>query len=205
MAEPKISTRDRILEACRNLFNERGPSKVTTAEIADSVGISEGNLHYHFQRKDQIVEALFDRFVDALARAGRPLDVQAAQHTQYLEGWFETMWEWRLFYTAVTYHLAPSLQPRLSALTRTGQEQVGGMLDAMVRDGLLRASPAELEALVVNAWIIGGSWIDYVGARQGVATITREHLRWGRAQVEALFAPYTVAQPARALARQASA
>ena len=203
MAEPKISTRDRILETCRKLFNERGSNKVTTAEIAESVGISEGNLHYHFQRKDQIVEALFNRFVIALARAGSTSGFHTARHRRYLEGWFETMWEWRLFYTAVTYHLAPSLQPRLAELTRTGQEQVSRMLEALVRDGLLRASPAEIEALVVNAWIIGGSWIDYVGARQGVATITREHLSWGMAQVEALFAPYAVAGPALALVRQA--
>ena len=205
MPGPKTSTRDRILETCRKLFNERGPNKVTTAEIAESVGISEGNLHYHFQRKDQIVEALFDRFVMALERAGSTSRVHTARHRQYLEGWFETMWEWRLFYTAVTYHLAPSLQPRLSELTRTGQEQVRRMLDTLVRDGLMRATPAELEALVVNAWIIAGSWIDYVGARQGVATITREHLRWGMAQLEALFAPYAVAEPAVALARHARA
>ena len=203
MAAPKIATRDRILEACRKLFNERGPNKVTTAEIAESVGMSEGNLHYHFQRKDQIVEALFDQFVVALAQAGSTPDHHAARHRQYLDGWFETMWEWRLFYTAVTYHLAPSLQPRLSELTRTGQAQVACMLEALVRDGVLRATPAELDALVVNAWIIGGSWIDYVGARQGAATITREHLRWGRAQIEALFAPYVVAEPALALVRQA--
>ncbi len=52
--------------------------------------------------------------------------------------------------------------------------------------------------LVVNAWIIGGSWIDYVGSRQGVQTITREHLAWGRAQVEGLFAPYAAAAGRRA-------
>ncbi len=203
MAEPKISTRDRILDACRKLFNERGPNKVTTAEIAESVGISEGNLHYHFQRKDQIVEALFDLFVIALASAGSESERETARHRLYLEGWFETMWEWRLFYTAVTYHLAPSLQPRLAELTRTGQAQVRRMLEALVRDGVLRATPAELESLVVNAWIVGGSWIDYVGARQGQATITREHLRWGMTQVEALFTPYATAVPALALARQA--
>ncbi len=203
MPDPKTSTRDRILDTCRTLFNDRGPNKVTTAEIAESVAISEGNLHYHFQRKEQIVEALFDQFVLALDKAGSAASLQTDRHRQYLEGWFETMWEWRLFYTAVTYHLAPSLQPRLAALTRTGQAQVRRMLDALVRDGRLRATPAELDVLVVNAWIIGGSWIDYVGARQGVATITREHLRWGMAQVEALFVPYAVSEPALSLVRQA--
>src|SRR5882672_10032378 len=40
-------TRVRILSACRQLFNERGLSNVTTADIANAVGINEGNLYYH--------------------------------------------------------------------------------------------------------------------------------------------------------------
>ncbi len=190
-------TRDRILETCRKLFNERGTNKVTTAEIAESVGISEGNLHYHFQRKEQIVETLFDRFVLALETHGRGSG-SSGLHREYLDGWFDTMWEWRMFYTAITYHLAPSLQPRLSALTVHGQAQVSARLHALVADGVLAATPAQIEALVVNAWIVSGSWIDYVSARQGVTTITRTHLERGRAQVEALFAPYAVAAPIRA-------
>ena len=198
----KPTTRDRILEACLRLFNERGPNKVTTSDIADAVGISEGNLHYHFQRKDQMVEALFDQFLAQLERAGASSDLQSSEHSRYLDGWFETMWTWRMFYTAVTYNLAPSLQPRLADLTARGQAQVRRMLRSLVSDGLLCANPAEIELLVVNAWIVGSSWIDYVGARQGVATITREHLEGGRAQVEALFAPYVAASAAPSLAAQ---
>src|SRR5215468_6049840 len=55
-------TRVRILSACRQLFNERGPANVTTADIANAVGINEGNLYYHFQRKEHLVENLFDEF-----------------------------------------------------------------------------------------------------------------------------------------------
>src|SRR5471032_3464824 len=63
---PRPKTRTRILEACKSLFNERGPVAVTTAEIAAAVGIQEGNLHYHFNRKEQILEALFSDFEQAL-------------------------------------------------------------------------------------------------------------------------------------------
>ena len=199
---PKPTTRERILQACRVLFNERGPDKVTTSEIAEAVGISEGNLHYHFQRKEQIVEALFDLFIEQLERAGAKADFHASEHRRYLEGWFETMWAWRMFYTAVTYHLAPSLQPRLAELTARGQAQVSRMLHGLRRDGILHATPAEIDTLVVNAWIVSGSWIDYVAARQGVRTVTRKHLDWGRAQVEALFAPYVTAPAALSLAAQ---
>jgi hypothetical protein len=35
-------------------------------------------------------------------------------------------------------------------------------------------------------------WIDYLRTRQGVDVITRDHLRWGFAQVQALFTPLAV-------------
>ncbi len=199
MAEAKPATRDRILDCCRDLFNERGPAEVTTAEIATSVGISEGNLHYHFRRKEQIVTALFEQFEAALDRAGTASEDfgrRPQTYRIYLAGWFNTMWEWRLFYAASIYRLAPDLRPRLKQITDRGQTQVRRTLGRLADQGVLSAAPAELDGLVVNAWIVASYWIDYLQSRQGVETITREHLRWGYAQVEALFKPYASAAPA---------
>lgn len=204
MADPRPSTRDRILEVCRTLFNECGPAEVTTSEIAQGVGISEGNLHYHFRRKEQIVVALFDQFEAALDRTGGAGHGGGPQpHRRHLEGWFNTMWEWRLFYAASVYRMVPALQPRLMRLTDHGQAQIRRTLHDLVQDGILAAGPAEIEQLVVNAWIVASYWIDYLRSRQGVETITRDHLRWGYAQVEALFTPYAEAAQGRALTKMA--
>ena len=62
-----MKTRDRILECALLLFNARGEPNVSTLEIATELGISPGNLYYHFHGKEPLVLALFERFQDELA------------------------------------------------------------------------------------------------------------------------------------------
>jgi len=51
----KISTRERIVEAARNLFAEKGFDRTTTAEIAREAGISEGTIYRHFKSKKELL------------------------------------------------------------------------------------------------------------------------------------------------------
>jgi len=61
-------TRDRVLSAALELFNERGSSAVTTNHVAARAGISPGNLYYWFSDKDEIVRELYARYVAAYER-----------------------------------------------------------------------------------------------------------------------------------------
>jgi AcrR family transcriptional regulator len=54
-----VKTRDRISRAALALFNERGEAHVSLAQIAGRLGISEGNLWYHFRTKRDLVAELF--------------------------------------------------------------------------------------------------------------------------------------------------
>ena len=61
-----MKTRDRILECALQLFNQQGEPNVSTLEIANEMGISPGNLYYHFHGKEPLVLGLFERFEEEL-------------------------------------------------------------------------------------------------------------------------------------------
>lgn len=53
-----MTTKARIIEAAIRLFNQHGIQNVRLQQIADEVGISVGNLAYHFHDKKKIVKTL---------------------------------------------------------------------------------------------------------------------------------------------------
>ena len=67
-AETKAATRQRILEAARQLFAAKGFEASTTRDIADAAGIASGTLFNYFAAKEVILSSLA---VEALARARR--------------------------------------------------------------------------------------------------------------------------------------
>ncbi len=54
-----MKTRDKILLTARQMFNQVGLSDVSSRHVSDQLGISYGNLCYHFPKKDDLVQALY--------------------------------------------------------------------------------------------------------------------------------------------------
>ena len=55
-------TAERILEVTLDLFNRFGEPNVSTTLISAELHISPGNLYYHYPAKDELINALFDRY-----------------------------------------------------------------------------------------------------------------------------------------------
>jgi AcrR family transcriptional regulator len=53
-----LSTKEKILNGSRVLFNREGWREVRIRDIAGSLGISPGNLTYHFPKKEDLLKAI---------------------------------------------------------------------------------------------------------------------------------------------------
>lgn len=54
------NTKQEILKAAKKLFNEYGYNAVSLRDISGLMGISKGNLTYHFRKKEDIIESILD-------------------------------------------------------------------------------------------------------------------------------------------------
>ena len=73
MADQRIekgrATRDRLIEAGRDAFGERGYDATSIAEILDAAGVAKGALYHHFDTKAALFDAVLDRVVQEIAAA----------------------------------------------------------------------------------------------------------------------------------------
>lgn len=53
-----LSTKDKILQKAIRYFNRKGYGSITLFELAKELGMSRGNLAYHFKDKDTLLKAI---------------------------------------------------------------------------------------------------------------------------------------------------
>ncbi|SVE28274.1 uncharacterized protein METZ01_LOCUS481128, partial [marine metagenome] len=61
-----VKTKDKIIATSINLFNLHGTKDISTNHIAKEMGISPGNLYYHFTSKHDIIRSISDNFSNEL-------------------------------------------------------------------------------------------------------------------------------------------
>ncbi|TBU76879.1 TetR family transcriptional regulator [Pseudomonas daroniae] len=110
-----MKTRERILETTLLLFNERGEPNVSTLEIANELGISPGNLYYHFHGKEPLILELFEQFQARLSTLLAPpaeADLDAQDYWLFLHLIAEGMSAYRFLFQDLS-HLSGRL-PKLA-------------------------------------------------------------------------------------------
>jgi len=195
MRKPPRRTRERILETSLALFNREGEPHVTTADIADEMNISPGNLYYHFRNKDDIIGELYSAYEKGvMALFAVPADADVEDLWFLLHVLFERMRDYRFLYRDLDEITSRNrkLALRVADLLRRFGSTVLELCRSLVRSGRMRASERELGALASNATLISTYWMSWqrVGGAHGAAGGDDVNLGLAAYHVLALFAPF---------------
>lgn len=195
--KPKRRTRERILETSLQLFNDFGEPNVTTQLISDEMGISPGNLYYHFHNKDEIIESLFSDFEreieDTLAAPARRAP-NVEDIWLFLHLIFEAIWKFRFLYRDINELLSRNrlLETHFKRIVVRKVGTATAICKGLVATGDMRATPAEIQALAVNMTVVATYWLSFEFVSDPRKKIDANSLSRGAFQVMALAAPYLV-------------
>jgi AcrR family transcriptional regulator len=199
--KPPRRTRARILETSLALFNRFGEPHITTADIADEMNISPGNLYYHFRNKDDIIGELYAAYEAAVLPL---LDAPDDQPPGVEDLWFllhvlfERMRDYRFLYRDLDEITSRNrkLATRFAELTRRGERTVIELCRGLVRSGQMQATEREIGAVAANVALVSTYWMSWqrvTGMRSAdAADGPRESLDHAAYQVLALIAPFLV-------------
>ncbi|HBV88826.1 MAG TPA: TetR/AcrR family transcriptional regulator [Desulfosporosinus sp.] len=65
--------RNEILDAADELFGQKGFDGTSTNDILEKVGIARGTLYYHFKSKEDIMDALIERYNVRILQAAQEI------------------------------------------------------------------------------------------------------------------------------------
>lgn len=197
--EKKLRTKDRILQASIALFNEVGERQVTTNHIAAHLGISPGNLYYHFRNKEDIVRQIFREYAKLLdtrikppAHSSQALDAL----TDYLDAVFELMWRFQFFYANLPDILArdPALQQDYLQVQQGVLGRVMSVIKALKGAGVIKIDDSDIRDVAHNIKLLVTFWISYLKTQAPDAVVNKANLYRGVLKVLLLFKPYATAE-----------
>jgi AcrR family transcriptional regulator len=160
-----MKTRDRILHVSLLLFNEEGEAQQTAVDISNALGISPGNLYYHFKGKDAIIRALFDSFEEEMRiilRGSRGKVTSIEDNWVYLYIILEEVYDFRFFYRnlGVLLDRYPDLASRFRSLVAEQRTTIRNVLADLSKVDVLTIDPRLTEALTDQIMMSLTFWLE---------------------------------------------
>ena len=195
--DTRPNTYSRIVEASLMLFNEEGERNISTNHIAAHLGISPGNLYYHFRNKDEIIVQLFKRYSEDLLQYLRRvvLPKNVCDAIRYMAGIYDVMWRYRFLFSDVNALLARSAE-LLGEHNNFTHAKVSPLLVELLtqlnKEGFIRADATAMNDLALNIWMITKYWFDFDGSLRGRAKLTEDSKVRGVQRTLSLLRPYLI-------------
>ncbi|HAI76641.1 MAG TPA: hypothetical protein DCM08_10375 [Microscillaceae bacterium] len=190
-----MKTKDKILYKSIELFNQSGSQSVSTNHIAEALGISIGNLYYHFKSKEEIIRAILDK-IDQISSLSAFLEVETPETLSLIQRIFEAtfriQYEFRFFHNEIVSLLKndPLLRTRYEKFKNKRFVELQQLVKNLIQSGTLQDIPFDSYHNLLEAeWLILSFWLPKL-EMEGKA-LHESEIKRGIIILFELFLPYT--------------
>jgi len=193
---PINDTKSHIIKTAIKLFNKKGTQAVTTRHIAKELGISPGNLYYHFKNKEGIIRAIYDRQSKELDKVWTiNAHDQKASINEFFKiqsSLYSFLWEYRFIHRELIVLLRDYswFKRKFRAMQKRRWIEIDNFFTALIKVGVLHGldDPETRSLLIKNVWLITGNWLNFLDAEG--RPINRKNIQEGLDMIILIFKPY---------------
>lgn len=192
-----MKTRDKIIQASIELFNEQGERNVTTNHIAAHLAISPGNLYYHFRNKEDIILSIYEEYARSLLLETLPkvsADLKPLDSlVLYMDSVFQTTMKFRFFYSNLPVLLDknPILREKYVEVQQSISERVSQLLISLRAADFIDFSDGDLADIVSILRLINTFWVSFYQTQTIVNEVNDSVFYQGVLKILVILRPYT--------------
>lgn len=140
MKPAKLKTKDKILSVAIRMFNEFGVQGITSRHIAGEMGISHGNLDYHYHTKEDLLLAIYDKMRGDASEAytSRKANTSSLEHFHRMISELEEFqYRYRFFNLDVLEitRSFPQVKVKIQETLLLRRKQMQGLFEDFLADG----------------------------------------------------------------------
>ena len=170
VAKKPRRTAERILEVTLELFNRFGEPNVSTTAISAELGISPGNLYYHYPAKDELINKLFGRYEESLAELLRAADDVSNVEDAWLffHMLFELIWQYRFLYRDLNDLLSNNrrLETHFQFVLQNKTRAVRAVLDGLAQGERMHIDPRDAQTVSTAMVVVLTYWLSFEYVRE---------------------------------------
>lgn len=132
-----MSTKQRILDTALELFNTTNTQAATTNHIAKAMGISVGNLHYHYKNREEIIYKLYEQMLKESTLLVQDLPKNIVELFEHQKLMSKILWRYRFFYRELLFLLSrdPLLKERYVEDNISHRQRIRITFENLARNG----------------------------------------------------------------------
>lgn len=161
-------TKSNILQKAIELFNESGTASISMNALAEALGISAGNLQYHYKSKEDVIRSILEQMFGEFDVIYQPAEGQFTLDTlrQLMRLNFGIIWKYHFFYRELTALLRndKNLAKRYREIQEIRLQEQQELFRRLIAAGVVRRdlSDEELKNVTLIGWVLGNTWLSFL-------------------------------------------
>lgn len=154
-------TRQRILQHALTVVNERGLEALSIREVARDLGLSPGNVSYHFNKREDLVFALAEPLSDGNHRRFATPPASAVEVLEVFRSVLHHQHAYRGLVLSLPHVMEafPAFRERYRTTELERRDDVRRMLQSLVEAKELEADAVQIERLLGHVTLISRFWM----------------------------------------------